>query len=223
MPTEQDPFAGELRRLRDRAGLTLRQVAARAGYSAATLSNAETGRRVTWPVAEAFIQACGEAPVEWRSHWAATRAAEVSITPLPALGYEPAVDGADPVRAGCDPDKVTVSSRQLLWTDHVWGGYRHVHFGVVQLRYSPRRHAAWARFIGSDAFDHIAGQRPLDLSVEIHRPTDDASRPFRSRYCLDWHWSDILLTHGATVYARASVYRDDDVLSTGDTEHLVLR
>jgi transcriptional regulator with XRE-family HTH domain len=50
--------------------MTLRQVAARSGYSPATLSMAESGRRFpSWEVLEAFVQSCGADPGEWRPLW----------------------------------------------------------------------------------------------------------------------------------------------------------
>src|SRR5258708_15662558 len=59
-----------LRRLRDQRGMTLRQVAARSGYSPATLSMAESGRRFpSWEVLAAFVQSCGADPAEWRLPW----------------------------------------------------------------------------------------------------------------------------------------------------------
>jgi transcriptional regulator with XRE-family HTH domain len=223
MTTEQDPFAGRLRRLRQRTGLTLRQLAAVSGYSTTTLSTAETGQRpVTWPVAEAFIQACGEDPHEWRPLWALAHATAAPAG-SPALGFEPVADGADPRRCGCDGDKLTVTSRYVQWTEHLWGGYRNVQLGTVELRYSPRQHAAWARFVGSDALDNIAGRRRIDLSIEVHRCDDGASQTFLSRYCLDWHWSDVLLTNGATLHARARVYRNDNQLGAADTDQAKLR
>jgi len=63
-------LAEALRRLRDQRGMTLRQVAARSGYSLATLSMAESGRRFpSWEVLAAFVQSCGADPGEWRPLW----------------------------------------------------------------------------------------------------------------------------------------------------------
>jgi transcriptional regulator with XRE-family HTH domain len=63
-------LAKRLRALRDHSGLTLRQLAARTGYSQGTLSAAEAGRRVpSWEVTAAFAQACGQDADRWRQLW----------------------------------------------------------------------------------------------------------------------------------------------------------
>jgi transcriptional regulator with XRE-family HTH domain len=76
-------LAQRLRGLRDARELTLRQLAGRSGYSASSLSQAESGREVpSWEVVSAFVQACGEDPARWRHLWELTR------TP-PAAGGQP--------------------------------------------------------------------------------------------------------------------------------------
>lgn len=63
-------LARRLRALRDRREMTLRQLAAKSGYSQATLSGAEAGRESpSWPVTAAFVQSCGEDPRHWRQLW----------------------------------------------------------------------------------------------------------------------------------------------------------
>jgi DNA-binding CsgD family transcriptional regulator/tetratricopeptide (TPR) repeat protein len=60
--------------LRGQAGLSYRDLAQQAGYSAATLSIAASGRAVgTWAVIEAFVRACGEDPAPWREDWEQAR------------------------------------------------------------------------------------------------------------------------------------------------------
>lgn len=67
-------LALRLRALRDATGLTLREVAARSGYSAAALSNAERGRHVpSWGLVESFVGACGADPAQWRQLWEIAR------------------------------------------------------------------------------------------------------------------------------------------------------
>ncbi|MEX1656444.1 hypothetical protein ABZ960_25255 [Streptomyces pseudovenezuelae] len=77
-----DPGAGavqrlayELRKLRDEAGTpTYRAMAARAGYSAPTLSAAAAGERLpTLPVFLVYVSACGGDPGEWEARWRAAR------------------------------------------------------------------------------------------------------------------------------------------------------
>ncbi|WDT52595.1 nSTAND1 domain-containing NTPase [Streptomyces sp. G7(2002)] len=77
-------FAYELRKLRDEAGApAYRAMARRAGYSAATLSQAAAGERLpTLPVLLAYVRACGGDEGEWRRRW--TEADEaVSQQPRP--------------------------------------------------------------------------------------------------------------------------------------------
>ncbi|GAA0487699.1 hypothetical protein Ade02nite_11870 [Paractinoplanes deccanensis] len=66
-------FARRLRGARERAGLTLRQLAAAAGYARSTLSLAESGSRLPgWAVTEAYVRACGQRDLSrWRGWWEA--------------------------------------------------------------------------------------------------------------------------------------------------------
>jgi tetratricopeptide (TPR) repeat protein/transcriptional regulator with XRE-family HTH domain len=67
------PLAAQLRELRGSAGLTLRALAARSGYSPSALAVAEGGRRLpSWAITEAFVEACGEKSSQWRHLWQAT-------------------------------------------------------------------------------------------------------------------------------------------------------
>ncbi|PBC80220.1 PD40 domain-containing protein [Streptomyces sp. 2133.1] len=67
-------FAYELRKLREEAGApAYRGMARRAGYSAATLSQAAAGERLpTLPVVLAYVRACGGDEEEWRRRWTGT-------------------------------------------------------------------------------------------------------------------------------------------------------
>ncbi|CDR08612.1 hypothetical protein [Streptomyces iranensis] len=75
-------FAYQLRKLRDEAGAPgYRNMARRAGYSAATLSQAAGGERLpTLPVALAYVQACNGDADEWRHRW---KQADAETTALP--------------------------------------------------------------------------------------------------------------------------------------------
>jgi transcriptional regulator with XRE-family HTH domain len=76
-------LAQRLRDLRDTHGLTLRQLAAKSGYSAGALSQAESGRSApSWELVAAFVQTCGEDPVQWRHRWELARPAPAA----PMLG-----------------------------------------------------------------------------------------------------------------------------------------
>ncbi|MGR3936958.1 nSTAND1 domain-containing NTPase [Streptomyces sp. BRA346] len=87
-------FAYELRKLRDEAGAPgYRSMARRAGYSAATLSQAAGGERLpTLPVALAYVRACRGDVEEWRHRWEQADA-EITAVPRP-----PEEDGEPPYR-----------------------------------------------------------------------------------------------------------------------------
>ncbi|MEU9328877.1 hypothetical protein AB0D91_34655 [Streptomyces canus] len=98
-------FAFEMRKLRDEAGTpTYRAMAARAGYSAPTLSAAAAGERLpTLPVLLAYIAACDGDPGEWERRWREAAAesadaravedAEEDDSPYPGLARFETGDG----------------------------------------------------------------------------------------------------------------------------------
>jgi len=69
--SELGRFAADLRRLRDKAGgLPYRELGRRAHYSAATLSEAASGRKLpTLAVTLAYVTACGGDVDEWEARW----------------------------------------------------------------------------------------------------------------------------------------------------------
>ncbi|HKS99055.1 MAG TPA: helix-turn-helix transcriptional regulator, partial [Rugosimonospora sp.] len=79
-------LARRLRGMRDDRGLTLREVAHKSGYSQASLSTAESGRRLpSWDLVQAFVQSCGEDPALWRQLWELAG----DTAPAPAEGRRP--------------------------------------------------------------------------------------------------------------------------------------
>lgn len=63
-------LALDLRELRKREGLTVRELAERANYSASVIAEASGGRTLpTWAVTEAYVRACGQEPHRWRARW----------------------------------------------------------------------------------------------------------------------------------------------------------
>ncbi|WP_457511482.1 nSTAND1 domain-containing NTPase [Streptomyces sp. TE33382] len=78
-------FAHELRRLRDEAGApAYRAMARRAGYSAATLSQAAGGERLpTLPVLLAYVTVCRGDTADWQDRWERVNA-ELLRLPRPA-------------------------------------------------------------------------------------------------------------------------------------------
>ena len=83
-------FAGDLRRLRDGAGRpTYRELARRAHYSAAALSEATNGRKLpSLAVTLAFVRACGGDVEEWGTRW---REVATYDEPKPLTGDVPYV------------------------------------------------------------------------------------------------------------------------------------
>ncbi|WP_338118136.1 helix-turn-helix domain-containing protein, partial [Streptomyces coryli] len=70
-------FAYELRKLRDEAGLTYRQLAARCEFSVTTLSQAAAGEKLpSLPVVLAYARACGADAAEWERRWREAEADE---------------------------------------------------------------------------------------------------------------------------------------------------
>ncbi|MGW0839016.1 nSTAND1 domain-containing NTPase [Streptomyces sp. NPDC002787] len=89
-------FAFELRKLRTEAGgLTYRAMAAQAGYSITTLSQAAGGEQLpTLPVALAFVRACGGDPAEWEIRW------HQAVEEAAAFGTDDDGAGAEPPYRG---------------------------------------------------------------------------------------------------------------------------
>jgi len=95
-------FAAELRRLRELAGLTYRELGKRANCSASALCAAAGGRRMpTWEITGAFVKGCGGDKQEWRVRWEAAVGHQVGpdatapserdkrSVPSPARGQDP--------------------------------------------------------------------------------------------------------------------------------------
>jgi hypothetical protein len=85
-------LAVQLRRLRQHAHLTLRELSRRTGLSIATLSHAQGGERPpTWSTVSTFVAACGGRPDDWQARWdkAAHRPRAESSVPLPPSDWVP--------------------------------------------------------------------------------------------------------------------------------------
>ncbi|GLZ31949.1 hypothetical protein Lesp02_41370 [Lentzea sp. NBRC 105346] len=92
LPNDGTPlsgFATDLRSLRQRAGgPPYRELGRRAGYSAATLSEAAGGKRLpSLDVTLAFVRACDGDTDEWENRWHAIAA---GASPAPAVDHAPA-------------------------------------------------------------------------------------------------------------------------------------
>src|SRR5262245_54477754 len=63
-------FARAMRAERERANLTYRELAKRAKYSPSSLNAAVSGTTLpNWPLARAFLVACGCSESEWKKRW----------------------------------------------------------------------------------------------------------------------------------------------------------
>ncbi|NUO57845.1 MAG: helix-turn-helix domain-containing protein [Hamadaea sp.] len=206
-------FAIELRALKAAHGsLTYRDLAARTHYSRTTLAEATAGKKLpSLPVVLAIVRACGGDPGLWQARWEKMRqrAANVPIL-LPALPEQEVADGAEPEAAGCGTDAATAIARKIAWPE------RRLNLGQVELRYSARQGAAWARFEGYGSLDHLAGQREVEIEVEIVRESDDRRCAVREAYCFDYHWCDILLS-SARLRAAARIVVDGNLVAEGST------
>lgn len=81
-PPELAELARQLRELRERAGLTLRQLADRAHCSQAALSEAASGKKLpSWSIAENYVKGCGQNPQRWRELWERAEAASALGSP----------------------------------------------------------------------------------------------------------------------------------------------
>src|SRR5512139_4145848 len=146
---ELTAFATDLRALVASSGIgSIRALAKRAHYSRTTLAAAARGDRLpSLAVIRAFVAACDGDVGEWESRWRRLGEAHEATTaqPSPAVAAspwppQPVVDGADPDDAGCSADAVTLHARRIAMT-----GRRRI-VGQIDLRYSARTRAGWARF-----------------------------------------------------------------------------
>ncbi|NUT17992.1 MAG: helix-turn-helix domain-containing protein [Hamadaea sp.] len=216
-------FASRLRELRESAGRpSYSTLAARTHYSRSALAQATDGRKLpSWPVVQAYVQACGADVEQWRQLWCDVRdgvelTASLDAFPDSPWPAEPVVDGADPDAAGCSPDAITVTARRLSLDD------RRVILGSVQLRYSALHGAAWARFEGFGTIDRLAGLHAVEVALEIRRAPDGVVHSCRSEYAFDYHWSDLLRTGRGEIWAVAVVYADGVLVGSTETARVRL-
>jgi transcriptional regulator with XRE-family HTH domain len=125
-------FAQQLRRLREHAGLTLRQLAAITQLSTATLSVAESGRRLpSWKVCQAFVQGCRGDLDDWSQRWQdAGRLSQITAvlqyTQGAQLTVRPTRRGGVQVIAGPPPLPITAETTNefmdCLLRVKIWAG-----------------------------------------------------------------------------------------------------
>jgi DNA-binding SARP family transcriptional activator len=120
--------------------------------------------------------------------------AVVALTGHPASAV---ADGANAYRAGCDPGATTLASQPVR---NLAGAV----LGSIELRYSPRCHAGWARFIPAPRLSQV--RRPR-ITVQVARPAD--GKTYQSGYNPASHYmhSKILLLDRTCLQATATITR----------------
>jgi transcriptional regulator with XRE-family HTH domain len=218
MSADLQHFADDLKRLRVSAGITSQRLLARRAFlSHTTISAAELGKDVpSLAVTLAIVKACGGDQKEWEQRWKLVYAAskEQAGSPWPA---QEVADGNDPMDSGCHLDAVTVRvARVSLATE------RHI-IGRIELRYSPRKHAAWGRFHGEKGLDWLAAHRHrVDLTVGVGREADDRRLGYQTEYVADNHWGDLLITGSGAFFAWTAVRFDGTEVAYCETDRTVL-
>lgn len=112
-------------------------------------------------------------------------------------------DGADPQDVGCTTPAVTIAAAPIRAAEQVTASGQVFEpgtvLGTVELRYSARCRAAWARVIPVPAFDHPMSGREI---VGDTRPTDHQGSTW-SPGDVQRAYSDMLFTSGGCVIAYA--------------------
>ncbi|WP_433381089.1 helix-turn-helix domain-containing protein [Actinoplanes sp. CA-142083] len=204
--------------MRISAGIKSRRaLAARTFFSHTTISAAEQGKILpSLEVTTAYVEACGGDPAEWEDRWRLVYAAgeDSAESPWPA---QEVADGSDPMDSGCHVDAVTVQVARVALA-----AKRHI-IGRVELRYSPRSHAAWGRFNGEKGLDWLAAHRhAVDITVGVGRESDQRRLGFEIEYGADDHWCGILITGAGAFFAWTAVRFDGAQVAYRETDRAVL-
>jgi transcriptional regulator with XRE-family HTH domain len=224
---EAAQFGAALRRLRQEAGNpSYRELERLAHYSRTTLAEATKGHTLpSLAVVLALVAALGGDAAEWRHKWEQTWKALHQEPPGEPIAAEPVAaawppqvvaDGADPEAAGCADDAVTVHARKVAMH------HRPRIMGQIELRYSPSRHAAWARFQPYKPLLHLATRHTTEIMLETVREDDRARTSFRDEFMFDNHWCDLLCTFGSTLFARVVLFFDGEEIAAGQTDSRLL-
>jgi len=218
MSAELQGFAEDLKRLRVSTGITSqRRLASRAFVSHTTIWAAELGEDLpSLAVTLAIVKACGGDEREWERRWRLVYTARNGHPASPWPSQQVA-DGNDPLDSGCAIDAVTVQVARVSLA-----AKRHI-IGRIELRYSPRSHAAWGRFHGEKGLDWLAAHRHrVDLTVGIAREADDRCLGFQTEYAADSHWGDLLITGDGAFFAWTAVRFDGAEVAYRETDRAVL-
>jgi transcriptional regulator with XRE-family HTH domain len=214
-------FAEDLRKLRLSAGITSQRALARLAFlSHTTVWAAELGAELpSLPVTLAIVRACGvddDIEKAWERRWRLIYAAGQEH-PASAWPAQELADGSDPMDTGCDIDAVTVQIARVSLA-----AKRHI-IGRIELRYSPRLHAAWGRFHGEKGLDWLAAHHHrVDLTIGIGRESDERRLGFQTEYAADNHWGDLLITGTGAFFAWTAVRFDGTEVAYRETDRAVL-
>jgi hypothetical protein len=143
---------------------------------------------------------------------------DAPVVAAPAWDFQPLFDGSDPENSGAYADAVTVHARKVALTS------RRQLIGEIELRYSPRCHAAWGRFTGYPGLVKIALYRhKVDLVVGVTRgPPNPSRHTYETEYGFDASWGALVLTGEGPCHAWTEVYFDGQLTATGGTDDVPL-
>jgi hypothetical protein len=130
------------------------------------------------------------------------------VVPGPVGGLSAQVfDGASPDVAGCDVGSGELGSRSVLAGN---GGL----LGMVQLRYSRRCAAVWARFVPSPA---LSGGGAVMITLQLVRRSDGKTEVSSLRYTGRRQRSDLLLLHFGCAQGSVKITRSGRALASATT------
>lgn len=116
-----------------------------------------------------------------------------------AGAVDPVADGSDPTRAGCGQGAVTLATTNVHFpTDQL--------SGEIDLRYSPRCHAAWGRFEPETGWKPGSGTM---VTVWTIRPADQATQSYTVEYGGEAVIGNMLMTARGCVAAEVSMARGE--------------
>jgi hypothetical protein len=140
----------------------------------------------------------------WSSHDGTTP--QVVQRPVGGLSA-PVFDGASPDVAGCDIGSGVLGSRSVLAGNGVL-------LGTVQLRYSRRCAAVWARFLPSPA---LSGAGAVVITLKLVRRPDGTTEVSSLRFTGGRQRSDLLLLHAGCAQGSVEITRSGRALASATT------
>jgi hypothetical protein len=146
--------------------------------------------------------------------WSSYGGTTPQVVPRPAGGLSaPVFDGASPDVAGCDTGSGELGSRSVLAGNGVL-------LGTVELRYSRRCAAVWARFVPSPA---LSGAGAVVITLKLVRRPDGRTEASSLRYTGQRQRSDLLLLHAGCAQGSVKITRSGRALASATTACLASR